>query len=202
LSAEPALKGSGGPFVGTGEDELRGALAPDGFELGSQLTMLERDLDQLGSKLVVLDQIASERNLELMAFPGRLPIPDAEVGSAFGHRRDPFTHRVAFHSGQDFPAPWGAPIRASGGGKVAFAGYRSQYGLQVEIDHGNGLVSRYSHCSKVFVKAGDVVAPGQRVAAVGSTGRSTGAHLHFEIMRDGQFLDPSRFIGAALARAR
>ena len=108
--------------------------------------------------------------------------------------RDPFNKRRAFHSGLDFPAPSGTPIRASAGGVVVYSGFRSDYGRQVEIDHGNGLVTRYSHARRLHVKVGDVVTPGQLIADVGSSGRSTGPHLHFEVLKNGRYVDPEDFL--------
>jgi len=112
----------------------------------------------------------------------------------FGNRDDPFTGRRAFHSGLDFAAEKGTAIHAAAGGTVVSAGFRSDYGWVVEIDHGNGLRTRYAHASRLLVKAGDVVAPGETIAAVGTTGRSTGPHLHFEVLRSGEATDPRRYL--------
>ena len=106
-----------------------------------------------------------------MRLPTRLPIAGAGLTSGFGNRFDPFAHTRAFHAGLDFAAEIGVPIASAAGGTVAYAGFRPDYGWVVEIDHGNGLVTRYAHASKLLVKAGDVVEPGQRIARVGSTGR-------------------------------
>ena len=125
-----------------------------------------------------------------MRLPTRLPIPGAELTSSFGNRIDPFAHSHAFHAGLDFAARAGTPIASAAGGIVAFAGFKRDYGWVVEIDHGNGLSTRYAHASALLVRAGEVVVPGDRIAMVGSTGRSTGAHLHFEILRAGDHVDP------------
>jgi murein DD-endopeptidase MepM/ murein hydrolase activator NlpD len=114
--------------------------------------------------------------------------------SAFGNRDDPFSGRRAFHAGLDFAAAAGTPIHAAGGGTVSFAGFKAEFGQTVEIDHGNGLSTRYAHASVLKVKAGDIVVPGDAIAAVGSTGRSTGAHLHFEVLRHGEAVDPRRYL--------
>lgn len=119
---------------------------------------------------------------------------DGPVGSGFGVRADPFTGRAALHSGLDFPADNGTPIVAAAGGMVASTEWHPQYGQLLEIDHGRGLVTRYAHLSKLHVRQGDLVKRGQRVAEVGSTGRSTGAHLHFEVLVDGAPQDPARFL--------
>jgi len=151
------------------------------------ITCLRRVFDQL------MDQVA-RRNADFMAIPARRPLEQARLGSPFGNRVDPFNRRLAFHSGQDFSAPIGTPIHAAAGGRVIAAGPHTSYGNLVEIDHGNGLVTRYAHASKIYVKVGDVVLPEQMIAAVGSTGRSTGAHLHFEVMLKGEFVDPQNFL--------
>ena len=110
------------------------------------------------------------------------------------HRQDPIANRHAFHAGLDFAAVAGTPITAAAGGKVVFAGFRSDFGWMVEIEHGNGLTTRYAHASKLLVQQGAVVTPGERIAAVGSTGRSTGPHLHFEVLRRGGALDPKQYL--------
>ncbi|MEZ5611594.1 MAG: M23 family metallopeptidase [Rhodocyclaceae bacterium] len=161
------------------------------------LDLLEDELARLDQVLASIDERASQRKLSYMIFPSRPPVGVGHRSSAFGNRYDPFTGRRAFHSGQDFAAPAGTPIRASAGGKVIEAGYHREYGNKVEIDHGNGLVTRYAHASKLFVKEGDVVTPGQKIAAVGSTGRSTGPHLHFEILDKGEFVDPMDYLAGS-----
>lgn len=163
------------------------AAATDLTQSEQSVRCLRRVFDQL------MDQVA-RRNADFMAIPARRPLEDARLGSPFGNRVDPFNRRLAFHSGQDFSAPIGTPIHAAAGGRVIAAGPHTSYGNLVEIDHGNGLVTRYAHASKVFVKVGDVVLPEQKIAAVGSTGRSTGAHLHFEVLLKGEFVDPQNFL--------
>lgn len=142
---------------------------------------------------LLMDQVA-RRNADFMAIPARRPMEQARLGSPFGNRLDPFNHHLAFHSGQDFSALTGSPIHAAAGGRVIVAGPNPSYGNRVEIDHGNGLVTRYAHASKLLVKVGDVVLPGQEIAKVGSTGRSTGPHLHFEVLYHGEFVDPQNFL--------
>lgn len=116
------------------------------------------------------------------------------TSSTFGNRRDPFTSRAAFHSGIDFPAPSGTSVLSAGAGKVTFVGQQSGYGNVVEIDHGNGLITRYAHLSAFLVKEGQDVATGTPIAKVGSTGRSTGPHLHFEVRRDDTAINPQQFL--------
>lgn len=141
----------------------------------------------------LLEHVAS-RNAALMAIPSRRPIKQARLGSLFGNRIDPFNKHLAFHSGVDFAQRIGTDVLAAAGGRVRFTGRNAGYGNLLEIDHGNGLVTRYAHLSRFYVQVGDVVTPGQRVAAVGSTGRSTGPHLHFEVLHNGEFTDPQRFL--------
>jgi len=158
------------------------------------LASLGQNLDKLSVALRALEQQAVKISSEHMAFPGRVPVATSRRGSGYGNRRDPFTFRMAFHSGIDFPAPKGTPIYASAGGVVVYAGVRKDYGNTVEIDHGAGLVTRYAHASKLIAKRGQIVMPGQLIAEVGSTGRSTGAHLHFEILKDGRFVNPKAYL--------
>jgi len=155
---------------------------------------LEQSLGRLTAALQGLEQRAVKISAEHMAFPGRLPVGSSRRGSGYGNRRDPFTFRMAFHSGIDFPAAKGTPIYASAGGVVVYSGQRKDYGQTVEIDHGAGLVTRYAHASKLIAKKGQIVMPGQQIAEVGSTGRSTGAHLHFEILKDGRFVNPKTYL--------
>ena len=182
----------GGPMIpplGTRADTLTDAGSPE-----LALDSLEAQLAQLDSVLESIDAAAADRKLSHMLFPSREPVKEARRSSRFGNRFDPFTGRKAFHSGLDFSAPSGTPIYASAGGKVVVAGWHREYGNKIEIDHGNGVVSRYAHASKLYVKPGDVVTPGQRIASVGSTGRSTGPHLHFEILENGKFVNPSHYL--------
>jgi murein DD-endopeptidase MepM/ murein hydrolase activator NlpD len=119
------------------------------------------------------------------------------LSSSFGWRIDPFTGQKSFHEGLDFPSEAGTPIAAAASGKVIFAEVHPQYGKMIEIDHGNGLVTRYAHASRLFVKEGDLVVRGQMVATVGSTGRATGPHLHFEVRLNGVPQNPARFLVSA-----
>ncbi len=171
-------------------DDWAGADVP----MSGELSRMGEDVERLGRLLSRLDRMMNAINLAHMSFPGRAPVTDVPVASSFGNRIDPLRFTRAFHSGVDYTAPKGTPIYASGGGKVLFAGYRSQYGNTVEIEHGAGLVTRYAHASKLLVKTGQVVMPGQMIAKIGATGRTTGAHLHFEILKDGRFVNPSAYL--------
>jgi murein DD-endopeptidase MepM/ murein hydrolase activator NlpD len=122
--------------------------------------------------------------------------------SGFGWRLDPFSGRNAFHEGIDFAAPAGTPIVAAAPGVVIAAEYHHQYGNMLEIDHGNDIVTRYAHSSRLLAKVGDIVKRGQRVAEIGSTGRSTGSHLHFEVLVKGIQQDPHKFLAAGSSQAK
>lgn len=176
--------GSGGPMLPP-HPELD---ASDG------LSALQARLGDIEQLIARLSDAATLRNLALMRMPSRPPIEHAALVSLFGNRDDPLTGRRAFHAGLDFAAGAGSTIRAAAGGTVAVAGFRPDYGWVVEIEHGNGLRTRYAHASRLWVRAGDVVAPGEPIAAVGSTGRSTGPHLHFEVLRNGEATDPRRYL--------
>jgi murein DD-endopeptidase MepM/ murein hydrolase activator NlpD len=176
--------GRGGPLLPPRpQPDALGSLA----ELEARLALVEH---QIG----LVADAASLQNLDQLRMPTRLPVSNFELSSGFGNREDPFTGRSAFHAGLDFAAPSGTTIHAAAGGKVGFAGFKSDFGWVVEIEHGNGLVTRYAHASKLLVKSGDLVLPGDAIAAVGSTGRSTGAHLHFEVLRGGEAVDPRRYL--------
>jgi len=166
------------------------------------LSRLEFDISRLEGAIAELSDAATEQEVETMAYPNRMPIPGARVpvSSHYGTRRDPFTGRLARHTGLDIPARHGAPILASGGGRVLSAGYKGAYGQAVVIDHGDGLATLYGHASRLLVRPGDVVMPQQKIALVGSTGRSTGPHLHFEVIRDGQRIEPRQYLGQVLGR--
>lgn len=194
---DPALapQGSAAPADGEG-----GILLPPrrcaGTEPASPSDLLQSERSAKCLRQVfdhLMDQVA-RRNADFMAIPARRPLEQARLGSPFGNRVDPFNRRLAFHSGQDFSAPVGSPIHAAAGGRVIVSGRHPSYGNRVEIDHGNGLVTRYAHASRLLVKAGDLVLPGQEIAKVGSTGRSTGPHLHFEVLFRGDFVDPQNFL--------
>jgi murein DD-endopeptidase MepM/ murein hydrolase activator NlpD len=134
-----------------------------------------------------------------MAIPTQLPVLNGRIGSPFGWRIDPFTGKSALHTGLDFPAETGTPIFASAGGLVVTQEHQPEYGNMIEVDHGNSLISRYAHTSKVFVKKGDLIKRGQKIALVGATGRSTGPHLHYEVLVQGAPQDPRKFLNAGLS---
>jgi murein DD-endopeptidase MepM/ murein hydrolase activator NlpD len=191
-SSLDSLAPSGGPFVPADGEPADTGSSDRGDDMG--LSRLERQIDQVAATLENVSIAAAPREIATMAYPGRMPISGQRITSGFGRRSDPFTGRLARHTGIDIGAPFGTTIRAAGGGIVSFAGNRSAYGKTVEIDHGGGLSTRYGHASRLLVKRGDVVLPRQPIAAVGSTGRSTGAHLHFEVLRQGTPVEPRQFL--------
>jgi murein DD-endopeptidase MepM/ murein hydrolase activator NlpD len=185
--SEGSADGEGGPELAPRRCAASPASHPDEREtLGT--------LDCVAATLSALEQAVAQYEVAWNAFPGRQPIADGHAGSPFGNRIDPFTRRLAFHAGVDFVASTGTPIVAAAGGRVIHAGPKPGYGNAVEIDHGNGFVTRYGHASKLAVQTGQIVLPLERIADVGSTGRSTGPHLHFEVLVDGTPVDPSGYL--------
>lgn len=163
-------------------------------ELQSTMDDLERLTNQRTDLLTVLESRLFERKMKNMMIPTQKPVEYSELGSPFGWRIDPFTGRSALHTGLDFPAEVGTAIVAAAGGVVVTQEFHPEYGNMVEIDHGNGLLTRYGHSSRVLVKKGDLVRCGQKIAEVGTSGRSTGPHLHFEVLVNGMYQDPQKFL--------
>jgi len=164
-------------------------------EFTELLERLARQVNERSDQLGVLEALLVEDSASRKFLPTLLPVIDGWYSSNFGYRIDPFSGQQSFHEGIDFPAETGTAIVAAASGLVVEAGWHSQYGKIVEIDHGNGLVSRYAHASRLGVKEGDLVVRGQNIAAVGTTGRSTGPHLHFEVRLNGVPQNPVRFLG-------
>ena len=163
-------------------------------ELGAELDRLSKELEDRTDKLRVLESALTEEYARRQLIPNQKPVEGGYYSSNFGWRIDPFTGLNAFHEGIDFMAEEGAPILAAAGGVVVFAARHPQYGNMVEIDHGNDLVTRYAHASKIIAKVGEVVLRGSKIAEVGNTGRSTGTHLHFEVRHRGAAQNPARFL--------
>lgn len=129
--------------------------------------------------------------------PQVVPASQARISSGFGYRRDPFTGRGAMHSGLDFKGPTGSPILAAAKGRVSYVGWKSGYGKTVEIKHGNGMMTRYAHMSKFSAQVGELVEAGEVIGGIGSTGRSTGPHLHFEVRINNRAVNPRKFLETA-----
>jgi murein DD-endopeptidase MepM/ murein hydrolase activator NlpD len=176
---------SGGPFVPMDKPSLE--------QLTGALKTLDEVVAEQGDVLTLTESRLLESRLKTLMIPSSRPV-DVPIGSGFGFRSDPFTGRGALHTGLDFPADVGTPIHAAAGGVVRTAEVHPEYGLMLEVDHGNGLMTRYGHTSKILVKVGDLVKRGQVVADIGTTGRSTGPHLHFEVLVDGIPQDPQKFL--------
>lgn len=170
-------------------------------ELEATLTALDVLANQRTDVMTVIESRLFEQKLKKMLVPTKVPVPDANLGSTFGWRIDPITGRSALHTGLDFPSAPGTSIYAAAGGVVVAQEFHAQYGNMLEVDHGNNLVTRYAHASRVLVKKGDLIKRGQKIAEVGSTGRSTGPHLHFEVLVRGVPQDPQKFlnVGKGLA---
>ena len=159
-------------------------------ELSDELGMLEANLDQQGARAELLLSYLDEHKKLLGSIPSITPIDGGWLSSAFGYRRDPFTHRRAFHRGVDISSPKGTPIYATADGVVDKVKWCSDWGYAVEVDHGNGFTTWYAHCSKVLAERGDHVERGDIIALVGTTGRSTGPHLHYEVRINGKAQNP------------
>jgi len=183
-----AAGGKGGPFVPASSPSLE--------QLKGWVGWLDEQADQNTDVYTMVESRLLEKRLQSLMIPNSRPV-EGPIGSGFGFRADPFTGRAALHTGLDFPADVGTSIHAAAGGVVLLSEAHPQYGTMVEIDHGRGLVTRYAHTSKVFVHAGDIVRRGQVVANVGTSGRSTGPHLHFEVLVDGVPQNPAKFLALA-----
>ena len=165
-------------------------------ELHATLIDLDRLADRRTDQMLLMESSLFEQKIRSLMVPTQQPVASGVLGSAFGFRIDPFTGGSALHTGLDFQAESGTPILAAAGGVVVVQEAHSAYGNMVEIDHGNDLITRYAHALKITVKKGDLVKRGQKIAEVGSTGRSTGSHLHFEVLVQGVPQDPQKFLTA------
>ncbi|MBI1175611.1 MAG: peptidoglycan DD-metalloendopeptidase family protein [Sideroxydans sp.] len=167
--------------------------------MNQQLGSLSQLMNDRNDKLVALETLLMQDQLSKRMFPSAAPVKHGWYSSNFGWRIDPFTGKQAMHEGVDYMVPTGTPVFASAGGIVTYADLHPQYGNMVEIDHGNGIVTRYAHASKLLVRDGQMVRRGQEIALSGSTGRSTGPHLHFEVRYKGVAQNPVRFLQKAAA---
>lgn len=178
----------GGPGIGLSE-----SYSTAGFM--NAVDLLEDQLDDRQQQLEILEGMMADRKIQSDVFIAGRPLEKGWIASRFGKRPDPFTGRLTFHGGIDFTTgKAGAEINTVASGVVTWAGPRSGYGLMVEVNHGNSYTTRYAHSEKLFVKVGDVVNKGQNIALVGSTGRSTGPHVHFEVYKNGRVVDPAAYI--------
>ena len=180
--------GSGGALVGGRSLTMQ--------ELQATLADLDNITDQRVDLMTLLESRLFDQKIKKLMMPTQPPVVGGVLGSSFGWRIDPVNGQSALHTGLDFPSSIGTPILAAAGGVVVAQEYHPAYGNMLEIDHGNDLITRYGHASKVLVKKGDLIKRGQKIAEVGSTGRSTGPHLHFEVLVQGVFQDPQKFLTA------
>lgn len=184
----------GGPELLAGNELDEIFAAPN---VATAVDELAAQIEDRQQQLETLEALMANRKLEREVFIAGRPVNKGWMSSRFGRRTDPFTGRVAWHSGVDFAGKEGADIVAVAAGVVTWSDDRYGYGNLVEINHGNGFVTRYAHCKENLVKVGDVVKKGQIIALMGSSGRSTGPHVHFEVYKHGRAVDPSSYIHRA-----
>ena len=165
-------------------------------EFAREVQALTKTIEERTDQLSVLEALLVQDSVNKKFLPSHAPVDSVQFSSNFGYRIDPFTGSQTFHEGIDFHGDKGTAVLAAASGKVVAAEWHAQYGNMVEIDHGNGLSSRYAHASRLNVKEGDLVVRGQTIAEIGSTGRSTGPHLHFEVRLNGVPQNPARFLRA------
>jgi murein DD-endopeptidase MepM/ murein hydrolase activator NlpD len=181
------------PPQGGPDTEIPGA-RPRIADIATMLQTLQSQIDLSGSQLSALENVLLSRQLGQEIHPEGRPVTTGYISSGFGERVDPFTGGEEFHEGIDFAAPQGTGIRAVAAGVVTWAGPRGAFGNMVQIDHGNGYATRYGHAFKVLVHVGETVQRGDVIGLVGTTGRSTGPHVHFEVLKDGREVNPAKFV--------
>ncbi len=179
------------PAVGGPESEFVDYQAPDFVNI---LDELANQIDNREQQLRVLNSLLGDRKIQNETFVAGRPIKRGWMSSRYGYRNDPFSGNLAWHEGVDFAGKNGSDIVSVASGVVTWAGTRSGYGKLVEINHGNGFVTRYAHCDEILVELGDVVTKGDIISLMGSTGRSTGPHVHFEVLFNGKAVDPAKYI--------
>lgn len=189
FDAVPAVGGSGGSG---GEVEVQSVPLADFL---SMLDNLGNEMVDREQKLSVLESLLLSRSLRERVMPSGKPVAEGWLSSKYGKRNDPFTGKQDFHEGLDFAGKKGSEVVTVGDGVVTWSGERSGYGNLIEINHGNGYATRYGHNQRHLVKVGDKVKKGQQIALMGSTGRSTGPHVHFEVLQNGKTVNPSKYIG-------
>jgi murein DD-endopeptidase MepM/ murein hydrolase activator NlpD len=189
------LPAEGGPYLPAAQKDI--SLE----SMVQQMSNLTLSMDDRNDKLMALETMLMQDRSNAWLIPSAMPVKTSWFSSNFGWRIDPFTGKKAMHEGVDFVVPTGTPVFASAGGVVEYAGMHPQFGNLVEIDHGNGVITRYAHNSKVLVQVGQMVRRGQKISLSGSTGRSTGAHMHFEVRYKGVAQNPVRFLKEAESKA-
>lgn len=189
FSTNPAI---GGPEAT--EDALANYRPPSFVDAINDLAVT---LDRREQQLNILEDLLNNKHLERQASLSGRPVNRGWMSSRYGYRTDPFKGHLAMHKGVDFAGKDGSDIVATASGVVTYAGERYGYGLMVEINHGNGLSTRYGHAKELLVKTGDIVKPGEAIALMGSSGRSTGPHVHYEVLKNGQQVNPHPYIARA-----
>jgi murein DD-endopeptidase MepM/ murein hydrolase activator NlpD len=182
------------PAVGGPGDEVELQSVPLA-EFLSMLDTLDSEMQDREQKLSVLESLLMSRSLHERVMPSGRPIAEGWLSSRYGKRNDPFTGKQDFHKGLDFAGKKGSEVIVVGDGVVSWTGKRSGYGNLVEVNHGNGYITRYGHNQRHLVEVGEKVKKGQQIALMGSTGRSTGPHVHFEVLHNGKTVNPSKYIG-------
>ena len=182
------------PAVGGPGDEVDVQSVPLADFL-SMLDTLDNEMQDREQKLSVLESLLMSRSLHERVMPSGRPIAEGWLSSRYGKRNDPFTGKQDFHKGLDFAGKKGSEVIVVGDGVVSWVGKRTGYGNLIEINHGNGYTTRYGHNQSHLVEVGEKVKKGQQIALMGSTGRSTGPHVHFEVLQNGKTVNPSKYIG-------
>lgn len=166
------------------------------IDLADVVANLDQQLSSREAQLDVLEEVIMNRQLRKESKPRGRPIKKGWTSSYYGKRTDPFTGKLAMHKGMDFAGKEGSEVVAVASGVVTWAGERYGYGELVEINHGNGYTTRYGHNEKLLVKVGDSVEKGRTISLMGSTGRSTGPHVHFEVLKNDRQIDPAKFVAS------
>ncbi|MZR62452.1 M23 family metallopeptidase [Alcanivorax sp. DP30] len=182
------VPGLGGP---EGVDEGASYELPSFMEAVDQMAAT---LERRERQLDILEDLLADKQIEDQTWLSGRPLTKGWMSSRFGRRSDPFTGRVAWHKGVDFAGKAGTPIVATGSGVVTFSGEKSGYGKMVEVNHGNGITTRYGHAQELLVEPGEIVRTGDIIAKVGNSGRSTGPHVHYEVLKNGAQVNPQPYI--------
>lgn len=198
--AEGEFDFSSTPAAGGPAPEL--AAGSDISDIARAFAALTAEIDDRAEKLAALEAMLLDRDLQEQTSPAGRPLRGGWISSTYGKRVDPLTGRREFHSGVDFVGPPNSEVVALAAGVVSFAGPRSEYGNVIEINHGDGVVTRYAHNKKILAKVSEKVEKGQAIAVMGATGRTTGPHVHIEVIRDGVIVDPVDYIKSAKDASR
>jgi murein DD-endopeptidase MepM/ murein hydrolase activator NlpD len=182
------LPARGGPAEPLAEEQ------PSGVDFMRALDDLALQIDDRARQLEVLEQVVSRRQLKHAMSPAGRPVQKGWLSSYYGKRTDPFNGRQEMHKGVDFAGQMGSEVLATAAGVVTWAGKRYGYGQLIEINHGNGISTRYGHCEQILVKVGETVKQGETIGLMGSSGRSTGPHVHYEVLKDGRQVNPAQYV--------